>query len=411
MFGKPGAPHWDMHFGTDLYYRADKLNRVALYVRQNGPVYLRSLTIGDIWGMLQDFISNNYWYLANDISLKRFDGSYAEHVSAATKKKLADALAVSKIFQPSIHLTVFPLVPVQVDADFDSEPFFFISPKSLDESRLPTEIDCRHFKPANFPPIAKWEGRIEQPNSWLGVRSPAIQASRKMKAAILGALALTPLPRYRHQFSGRRLFGGECTVTDGAKFSFGEPHTPPLMHDIILDKRDHGWLQILALKLSENNRATRREIKALEYFYRAWELDPSERFPVLCMALDAVFGDANHATQAVIDGIRRMLGPHIPDARVRLLMDLRAAVIHGGAPDVYDSRKYGRYYDKYGADPIHDLELIVAKCLQQQIFSGELKEHPDPNAKLIAEAQATGRLPKKISRRSILDNFSTRDEP
>ena len=119
-----------------------------------------------------------------------------------------------------------------------------------------------------------------------------------MKAAILGALALTPLPGYRYMFSGRQLFGGRCTILDGDTTSYGEAHTPPLMHDILVTEQDHPWLSFLASKLTANERAMRRQLRALEYFYRAWELGPSERFPVLCMALDAIFGDANHAAQA-----------------------------------------------------------------------------------------------------------------
>jgi hypothetical protein len=126
-------------------------------------------------------------------------------------------------------------------------------------------------------------------------------------------------------FSGRQMFGGRCTITDagGVTTSFGEPHTPAMMSDIVLGKQDTNWLSILATKLMSNERIIRREMRALEYFYRAWPLEPSERFPVLCMTLDAIFGDANHATQAVIDAVRSVIGPHVQDARLRHLMDPR----------------------------------------------------------------------------------------
>jgi hypothetical protein len=128
------------------------------------------------------------------------------------------------------------------------------------------------------------------------------------------------------------------------------------------------------------------------------------------MALDAVFGDANHASQAVIDGVRTAIGHHVSDARLRLLMDLRASVIHGGAPDVYDSRKYARYYERYDADPIHDLELVVGQCLRASIFGVALQEHPDPHADLVAKAQASGRLPQNLSRSTILEEPSDRTD-
>jgi hypothetical protein len=405
MFGRPGAPHWEMRMGTDVYYRRNKLIRAALYVREHGPVHLKYLPIGDIWSMLQNFVSENYWYLVGEVFAKRFEGSYAEQVSAATKSNWAEALASSEIFQPHNEVTLFPLVPVQVEVDFDSAPFFLIAAASLNESRCRADIPLRHIAPEIFPPLSDWTGRKELPTTWLGVRSPVYQASNKMKAAILGALALTPLPRYRHMFSGRKVFGGRCTITQaGVTTAFGEAHMPPLMHDIILSGRDIAWLHVLASKLTSNEKVVRRQVRALEYFYRAWRLGPSERFPILCMTLDAIFGDTNHATQAVIDGIRSVIGSRVCDGRLRKLMDLRASVIHGGAPDVYDSRKYGRYYDDYEADPIHDLELVVASCLRGKVFGDALEEHADPNAKIIAEAQAKGRLPKDLSRGTILDD-------
>ncbi len=138
-------------------------------------------------------------------------------------------------------------------------------------------------------------------------------------------------------------------------------------------------------------------MKALEYFYRAWGLGPSERFPILCMTLDAIFGNANHASQAVMDGVRAVIGPSVSDSRLRILpVGLRNSVSHGGAPDVYDSRKYGPYFDDYEADPINDLELVIAACLRQHIFQGALAEHPDPNAEMIAEAQTRGNLPHDL---------------
>lgn len=85
-------------------------------------------------------------------------------------------------------------------------------------------------------------------------------------------------------------------------------------------------------------------------------------------------------------------------------MDLRASVIHGGAPDVYDSRKYARYYDIYDADPIYDLELVVTRCLRSLIFEDKLASHPDPHAAIIKTAQEKGRFPKKFNEQTILSD-------
>jgi hypothetical protein len=245
--------------------------------------------------------------------------------------------------------------------------------------------------------VADWEGKKERPGSWLGIRSPVIQASNKMKTAILGALALTPHPRYRHQFSMRAMFGGVFTLNadGGSIMSYGEHHTPGMSEDIVVRKSDHEWLAALSPKLLDASGSVRRQVRALEYFYRAWPLDAPDRFPWLFMALDALFGDSSQATQAVIDAIGKHDEVNFEYERLKLLLRLRASVIHGGAPDVYDSDKYHRYYEQYGDDPIFDLELITSRCLRSEIFGGLLIEHPDPNADLI-RAYREGRTGKGL---------------
>lgn len=389
--------------GTEIYYHFSELLKSALYARKHGANYLRYLPPSSIQGMLQDFIAKNFWYLADEAWLRRFDGTFADNVSHNTKVKLAEAIAVSAIFLPENALTLYPLVPIKVACSFVSNAFFIVSAGNFDEELLPENFNGRQLPLHQFPPLSEWKGRIHRPSAWLGVRSPAELASNKMKAAILGALALTPLPRHRHLFSGRANFGGACLLSDSATTSFGDAHMPPLMYDLIMTDQDRPWLLKLSELFSTAEKSSRRKTRALEYFYRAWNTEASERFPLLCMALDAVFGDANRATQAVIDGVRATLGDHISDARLRKLMFLRAAVIHGGAPDVYDSSKYTDYYDRYHTDPIFDMELIVTNCLRLAIFSGTIREQPDPNEAIIAEQQSKGLLPRNIRYPTIMD--------
>jgi hypothetical protein len=406
LFAKPGAHLWQRRLGTDVFYHSGRLIRAALHVRQNGPSYLRYLPISAIWSMLQRFVVDQYWLLADEAFLKSFDGSYAGNISKTTKSRFAEALAASEIFQPRNEVTLFPIVPLTLLAEFDSLPFFFAraTTSSLRE-KLPQCAIKFALVGEIFPPLSDFNGRSEKPAVWLGIKSPDFLASNKIKAAILGALALTPQARYRHMFSGRQTFGGRCTISEDGRttVSLGESHTPPLMHDIIIGQQDAAWLNILASKLVSNEKTAARQIKALEYFYRAWPLDPAERFPILCMTLDALFGESQQATKSVINGVRSTLGSHVPEPRLSLLMDLRNSVLHGGAPDVYDSRKYAKYYDQFGEDPIRDLELVAGRCLRSKVFDDTLNEHADPNEEIFLQAQAAGRLPMKLFPPSILD--------
>lgn len=170
----------------------------------------------------------------------------------------------------------------------------------------------------------------------------------------------------------------------------------------ILTEADHPWLAILASLFEATDKHSRSRLRALEYFYRAWFLDSPERFPALCMALDSLVGADDRHKAAAIKYVKNIIDTSIDDGRLRLLMRVRGAVIHGAAPDVYESKHYERYYVDYETDPIRDLELIVAKCLREAIFGGALKYHPDPNAKLIENMQANGRLPAWLDESHII---------
>jgi hypothetical protein len=394
LVGPPGAPSRAKRISTNIFFRRRKLIRAALYVRESGPVYLRAMSINDICHLLTRVVIDNYEHLASETLFKKIDCSYAEHLSATTKAKLAIILSTSDIFSPTNALTLYPLVPVIIEDDFDSSSFFLIRPRSLNSARA--NLNESAITAEEFPPLHNWGGRKERPGSWLGVWSPIAQASNKMKSAILGAVALTPPHRYRHVFSMRSMFGGQCVLDAGGGYavSFGQAHTPAMSEDIVIRHSDHAWLTILASKLSSTDNAMRRQIRALEYFYRAWPLDGPERFPWLFMALDAIFGDSSRATQAVIEAIGKTGETTFEYERLRLLLVLRASVIHGGAPDVYDSDKYHRYYEDYGDDPISDLGLIATACLRSTIFGNALVEHPDPYADLI-RAYRNGTLDRR----------------
>lgn len=404
FFGPPGSAHWERRMGIEISYNFVDLNLAALYVRSQGPQYLRALPLDDIRSKLTNFLSENFGYIGDSVFLLRDERPLNVWISAEDKAALAQALSESPIFHPTNELTLFPLVTVRVRQTTSTNAFFFVAADTDDlldqiDERMRTELD-----PSSFPPQKGFKGRIRKPASWLGVLSPDYRAAIKIRSSILGAVALTQLPQYRHKFSGREVFGGRCTLgSDRLTYSFDEVHTPKCMHDIELSEADSEWLETLAEKVISSDKSVARQLKALEYFHRAWSKPPEERFPILCMALDAIFGDANNATQAVIDGVRATLGDHIAEPQLRSILRIRASVVHGGAPDVYDSSKYAKHYRKFGADPIRDLELVVAECLRKMIFGNSLTEHDDPNAAIFEEARAAGRLPPHKENASILN--------
>lgn len=382
MFGPPGTPSALFSMGAEVFYSDVALAKTALALREGGALYLRSLPIDEIEGELTGFLAKAYWLLVKHVWGQTFDGSYATRIPATVRDEFAKLLAASQLFSPLDFVTVYPLVPIVIKSNFQSEPFFLTSANSLSTDLVGT---ADVLVPSQFPPLANWKGRIERPQSWLGVRSPSETSAKRIRNVVLGAIALLPHPLERHSFSGRQMFGGAASFRRSTGFSFGKPCTPALSEDLAIEAADAPWLEVLASKVLDSSLVTRRQMRALEYFYRAWPLPEVERFPVLFMALDAVFGDASQHTQAVVDAIGANIGAGYDVKRLKILMKLRAAVIHGGAPDVYDSSNYATYFESYEQDPVRDLERIVARCLQAVVFEGKQAPRKHTYADLLKE--------------------------
>ncbi|WP_233270358.1 hypothetical protein [Chachezhania sediminis] len=403
--GSPRSRWSERACSAVIYYHPVQLNLAALYLRSNGPTYLKALPLIEVKKKIFDFVADSFWVVEAVLDETEVNRPFDSLISHEKKVELAAELSRSPLFRPPNEFSYFPLGTIKVEQALLLEGFFFSSSAAEDAFQLKDNPRRAKLNPKNFPPVLDEKPSTWHPISWLGVFSPDYRSALKARSAILAAVALTQPHYCRYMFSLRTVYGGRCTISErGITYSVinERPHTPPCAYDINLSEDDLGWLALLAEKFNSSAGAVRRELKALEYFYRAWALTPEERFPVLCMAIDAIFGDPENATQSVVDGVRATLGGEIDEGRLRKILKLRASVIHGGAPDVYDSSKYPKYFSRYGFDPIEDLELIVAECIKARIFGGALHEHPDPNEEAIKKARDTGRLPPETNRLSIL---------
>jgi hypothetical protein len=117
-FGRPGAALWDRRLGAEVAYDPAAMMRAAVHVRQNGPAYLKTLSVQDVHSLLTEFVSENFWHLAEEVLFSQSRGAFHEIVSSRTRDVLAAAMVRSEIFQPREALTVFPLVSVIVEEDF-----------------------------------------------------------------------------------------------------------------------------------------------------------------------------------------------------------------------------------------------------------------------------------------------------
>lgn len=388
---KPGHHRLSGGLGIELHYDDRALTTAILYLRQHGAPHLGALSVNEVRSFMTSFVADNFWVIQGEAWLKLTEQSLAEFLSEEAKQALSEAMEASRLFVEPRDLTLFPLSVVQVTHAFASDRFFLVPPDGLTEALLEHREAQRRLAPAIFPPFVDTDWKTQPVASWLGIWAPNLETARRLRAAILGAVALLPHHMERYLFSGRTVVRGRCTfLAGGHQLSMGDPHTPALFQDVVLSDADLDWLNLLVYRLASPTKADKKRIRALEYQYRSWVPDPTRRFPTLFAALDAIYGDAAAATQAIIAAVGPVMGPEYDYDRLKLMLSLRASVIHGGAPNVYESSSYHRYYERYFTDATRDLELIVARSLQIEIFGDVLKERPHTYAEQIK--QQTGRI-------------------
>ncbi|MFS0773185.1 hypothetical protein [Sphingomonas sp. 1P08PE] len=376
------------HSGTEIHFEGSALLDAALFIRRNASAHLRSLSVHDLQQMLVKF-------MVDVMDLWRFDwlslpdgASLADHVTAEERAELASAMDRSPIFAPPQVLFLYPVTIATVSAPFRSDHFFLLPPREL-PPELARWYDADEVMPEKHPPIPMRAGMtLTDTSCWLGVRAPVGEIALRMRNAILGALALLPHSMERYTFSMRAVPPGYMSFGSTATYHSGAAATPALSENLALGPADQEWMETLARLLTSDNGRDGKALLSLQYFYRSWVRDPAARVGPLCGALDALFGDRDAATQAMVDAVGSHLEASFDATRARRLAKLRAGVIHGGAPNIYEASVYHRYYVDYRQDPIRDLEIATAGCLRTTIFGDDMLERPHTHADLIR--QSTG---------------------
>lgn len=394
LIGDNRQNHISGRIAVTIFFRRKKIIPAAMKLRSFGPPHLRYLPLSHCIEKLRSYLTDRYHLIIGNDIFSRAESSLLERISNAHIDLLVEDFSQCDVLNPPLETYLFPLVTIQIREKFEGAAFALSTANDLAGQTRLASLPPGYINGQTHPPFSGWKFKPQFPTSWLLVTAPSPEVAMKYRASILGAISLTVMHSFRHQFTGRNVFGGFACVSDTNSISQSAPHTPALSKDIILGSEDIVWLDAIDNFLTSSNEDNIKKIKSLQYFYRSWFLPDSERFPIDCITIDSMFGDANGATEAVARGVDEKFGGRLDRTRVLLLMRLRNSVIHGGAPDVYDSSKYAKYYRDYGDDPIRDMSALVAECLRQTVFNGQIREQPNPYAEVIERAVAAGKIPK-----------------
>ncbi|MBY3139043.1 hypothetical protein [Rhizobium laguerreae] len=384
----------ERNYTVRLFLNPSGLIPAALILKAKGPGYLAAHSLNDIEMMLRGFFYSNYPIIWRELKTEEFDGSVFDVTSESGRRALADTMERSSIFSPRPSFTAFPITPIVVKSDFECENFSLIDLHSLAEGN------------------ADWlrEQYLDNMDvgGWLVVKAASVEAATRDKRIILGALALALGHQNRHAFTLREVAKGFLRFPGAHAISTSSsgPHTPPIGGPIIIDATDHDWLNLIPRILARSTSVTKRHGKALEYYYRAWFMDESDRCFLLFMSLDAIFGqDGNGFAAGMKEGVKRTLNKDVDEKRLDALLRIRNTMLHGGAPDLFASSNYLKYAEKHFIDPATDIQLLVAKCLRLHIFGKLFRPQGNPDINVLQFAEAQGLIPSEREDNSIITEW------
>ena len=372
----------------------------ALVLRAKGPSHYADEPISVATGALREFFCDHHYLIIDEVLSWDGDEPYSDVISNLGKATLAAKLSSSGVLVPEERLLLFPLTPVSVLAAFQGKRFALVDPGNV-LNVLPDGYRRSTFAVDRMPSFGKREG--DPVESWLSTRGPSDNAAKKAKRIVLGALSLGPIHRERYMFVMRPATKNYLRLGDGLFTCSSNPHTPPVSDGIVVRGEDHPWLSKLDGVLEAKEKADRGRRNALDYFYRAWFLEPVERCAMMFMALDALYEHTaiDGATKRMELGIVGSLQTSAVKPQLKVMMKLRNSVVHGGSPDVFATSLYQAYWRKFGSDLATDLEVVTAKCLRREIFGDDFVPQADPHAELVAEHQALGHIPSQEGRHIV----------
>lgn len=285
-------------------------------------------------------------------------------ISVATQARALLAY-IREIRQDKLYL--IPARRLAVSADFVGSRVLLIhAAESLNEALAGYPLGVPPMNGLQFPPFAheKPAGELTAKDSWIGCISPSDQGAYNLLEALLGAISLLlPLPHSRTFSMASRVpyiycVGGRWIWRlDGPKF-------PPLGNDHQLTQIDLAVLRSFFDGKREEDAQQRLEL-GLQFAGAGWA--PPSRFSFLhnAIAFDALFGEKGRVRTAIQKEVTLLAAavPNIED-RIKRLIDIRNALLHGEINAVEGSSEYIPYYEAFNCDPQLDQVQILATCVR-----------------------------------------------
>lgn len=358
--------------GTTIYLRdiQDYLKAV-IFIKRFGARYLSELSLAETRSKVTNFLTDNFWYIRHGELTRNPDISYKHQIAIAHKEELAKALLNSTLFSVVFTTYFYPFQFIYTQLNFRSEIFFILNSKNIsknDVDLLNEYSDLFNF--SYYPSLIKDNYGARKVETWIGVKAPTQENSRKKLSTILGALALFEDSQKRYCFIATEADNGCSFFSEDCSYSISSTSDliPSLYFKINITDDSFKKLEILSKILTSDDKESLLNCYALTNYYNSWFENDGDRYRSLCTALESLILDTKTQSSLKFKNLSKQYTSRFSEEQLKDLLKIRGSIVHGKSPHLSSSDDYNNYLVKYLSEPLNDLIEITDSVLRSHIF-------------------------------------------
>lgn len=363
-----------MPFGPrvyNFYLNEEALQWAAITLFGYQKELLKGATISSIRSTLLDFFETHLDLFDADALMVASQSGVvaANEFSHLDRSKLAEALEtyLYQITQPKLYF--IPAKGLSFSDDYVGERVVFLRPSGrlpdvLSELSIPTE----RLNGLQVPPFHrdKAEVPLSESDSWIGCLARSDQEGENLLECLLGAISMILPHPHARVFSMAETIPYNFCLGGLWEARIGGPCFPSLIRDYRIDERDINALVKFFECTSRDEEVQRRLEVGLQFIGAGWQRPGRLSFLHNAIAIDALFGKQRHVCDSNIKSVTCFANNIVEiEQRIKILLNLRNALLHGEIETIETSPAYIEYYEKFERDPQEDQIAILRTCIRR----------------------------------------------
>lgn len=367
---KPGAIGHGA-IGVELFLNHALLRQAAITFLAKKKSFVVGLAVEAVTSRFTKIIEDRFY----EKHLDRYLQQHKKHETLLEISEANDIFEIADEMSNAFSVTtessiwVTPFWNLEIDSELDIGDWAILRGGNLSNGGLRSRLTLPGIDGAQFPPFdfKVTTHPVSKQDSWLVVRATDRALALSKISTLLGAISMAISPDKSRLFSGVEFPEGFFWVTPKGTSTFSSRGVtiPTVFGGIKLISARIDWIGKLLVGSTQTPEFQSRILTSAEFVAAGWA--PKGRLGYLhnAIAFDALFGINGSVSKSIIAGVTKHAAT-ISDieARIKLLIRVRNALLHGSTAAIEALDEYLEYWQKFDTDPFTDQIRILHACFQ-----------------------------------------------